>query len=313
MMAQLLGKYGLVLLEPSGPDIKSLMSPIFEREIKAPLESMEMVNSAGEKLKSKGYESQIEKSWDSTCLFIEENGVRRKLFFRDGEFRMDGSDAALDSEKLLSVLQTEPWRFSPNVALRPVTQDYILPTVAYVAGPGEISYFAQLGRLYASLDVNMPIIYPRASLTIVESKVQRIIEKNGLEMRDLSGNYEDLFSRLSKRMASGKLGDTLESSRWEIKNVFERLASDLTKFDPGLKNTVESTRKKVDHQINILKERAYKAQRSRDDILRNQIKRACMNIYPDGKPQERVFNVVQYLVLYGLQFLDDIMSAMHLG
>ncbi len=75
---------------------------------------------------------------------------------------------------------------------------------------------------------------------------------------------------------------------------------------------VESTKKKVDHQINILAERAYKAQRSRDDILRSQIKRACMNIWPGSKPQERVFNIVQYLVLYGPEFLDDVMATIEI-
>ena len=310
MMAKLSGKYGLVLLDPSDPDIKRLMSPIFERDIKSPLESMKIANSAGERLKSRGYESQIEKSWDSTGLFIEESGIRRKLFFRDGRFRIDRSDAILDSEKLLEALRAEPWRFSPNVALRPVTQDYMMPTAAYVAGPGEISYFAQLGNLYDSMDVTMPVIYPRASFTIIESKIERIMEKNGLAVRDLSEHHDGLFSRLSKRMAAEKLERLLGSSRSEINDVFERLAVHLTEFDPGLKSIAESSRRKIDHQINILEEKAYKAQRSRDETLRDQMKRACMNIYPNGKPQERVFNIMQYLVLYGLGFVDDVMSVM---
>ena len=83
----------------------------------------------------------------------------------------------------------------------------------------------------------------------------------------------------------------------------------MREFDPNLKNIVESTKGKIDHQISILEQRAYKVQRDRDDILREQIKRACMNIFPDGKPQEREFNIVQYLVLYGQQFIDDIMSV----
>ena len=311
MMAQLLGKYGLVLLDPSDPEMKNLMSPIFQRNIQGPLRPMEIVNSAGQRVRSRGYESQIEKSWDSTCLFIEEDGVRRKLFFRDGGFIVDGSDVTLTGEELLAVLEAEPWRFSPNVALRPVTQDYMLPTAAYVAGPGEISYFAQLRGLYDEMDVTMPVIYPRASLTIVETKVQRIMEKNGLAIEDLSENYENLFSELSKR--TGELEYLLKSSRSEISTIFDGLATKLAEFDPGLKNVAESTKKKVDHQINILGERAYKAQRSRDDILRNQIKRACMNIHPDGRPQERVFNLVQYLTLYGPQFMDDLMSTMELS
>jgi bacillithiol biosynthesis cysteine-adding enzyme BshC len=327
MMARIFGKHGLVLFDPSDPEVKSLMMPIFIKEIVSPLESTKIVNSAGESLRSRGYESQIEKSQDSTALFMEVDGIRRKLFFRDGRFTVLSEELAVelhrkntekiedgkDSEQLLSVLRDEPWRFSPNVALRPVTQDYMMPTAAYVAGPGEISYFAQLRDLYASMDVNMPIIYPRASFTILESKVERVMKKNGLGVSDLSENHDELFSRLSKLMAAERLERLLESSRSEINGAFERLAADLTEFDPGLKNIVESVKRKVDHQINILGDKAYKAQRSRNETLRDQIKRGCMNIYPDGKPQERTFNILQYLVLYGLGFLDDLMSAMELG
>jgi len=312
MMAQLLRKYGLVLLDPSDPDMKKLMSPIFEREINSPLKSMEIVNSAGERLKAKGYEPQVEKSQDSTGLFVEVDGVRRKLLYRDGYFRIDGSDEKLESKALLEKLRSEPWVFTPNVALRPVIQDYMSPTAAYVAGPGEISYFAQLSGLYEFMGVNMPIIYPRTSFTIVESKVERIINKNELEVSDLSEHHDNLFSRLSKRTAAEKLERLLQSSNSEIRGTLERLSNGLMQFDPGLKNVVESAEKRIDHQLNILVERAYKIQRSRNDILRNQVKRACMNIYPDGKPQERTFNIVQYLVLYGLQFVDELLSTMEL-
>ena len=312
MMAKLLGKHGLVLFSPSDPEMKKLMSPIFEQEINSPLKSMEIVNSAGQRLRDKGYEPQVEKSEDSTGLFIEADGVRHKLLFQDGHFTMDGNGENLENKALADILHDKPWAFSPNVALRPVIQDYISPTVAYVAGPGEISYFAQLPELYELMGVDMPIIYPRSSFTLVESKVERILDKNELEVSDLSEHYENLFSQLSKRIAEEKLEHLLESSHSEIRNTLEKLSTGLVKFDPGLKNIVESSEKRIDHQLNILAERAYKIQRSRNDILRSQVKRACMNVYPDGKPQEREFNIVQYLVLYGLRFVDELFSAVEL-
>lgn len=312
MMTSLIGKYGAVMLDPSDPEIKSLMSPIFQKEIESPLKSVEIINSAGNELESFGYESQIEKSNDSTCLFIEENGSRRKLFFRNDRFEIDGTNTSISKNELLDTLQIAPYRFSPNVALRPITQDYILPTVAYVAGPGEISYFAQLANLYAHFAINMPVIYPRASFTIVEGKIQRVIEKNELELSDLSEHYESLFSRISKEKASDKLENLIEPSRVDVEMILKNLSSKLSEIDPNLGNISESIRKKIDQQINSLKEKAYQTQRSHDDTMRNQIKRACMNIYPDGKPQERTFNIVQYLVLYGMGFIDEIMSAVDL-
>lgn len=313
MMSKLFGKYGLVILDPSDSQIKELVSEIFRKEIENPLRSTKSINAMGEKLEAQGYESQIEKKEDSTCLFIEENGIRRKLLYRDGHFEVDGIKATLTQEQLLEKLQAAPWKFSPNVALRPVTQDYILPTVAYVAGPGEISYFAQLNEVYQYNDVSMPIIYPRSGLIIIESKIQKIIDIYNLDISDLALNYEELFSKISKQKAGKNLEEIIEPSRSEVNKIFEKLTKELSNFDSNLKNISESVRRKVDHQFSILKEKAYQSQRSRDEITRNQIKRACINIYPDGKPQERVFNIVQYLILYGLQFIEDVMSAIKLS
>ncbi len=309
MMISLLGKYGAVMLEPSDPDIKKLMLPIFRQEIESPLKSVELINSTGEKLESLGYESQIEKSEDSTCLFIEVDGKRRKLYFRNDRFNIDGTDISLSKNELLDTLQIASQKFSPNVALRPITQDYILPTVAYVAGPGEISYFAQLANLYTHFSVKMPVIFPRASFTIVESKIQRVIEKNVLDLSDLFEHYESLFSRISKERSADRLEGLIEPARSEIERIINDLSSQLSDIDPNLQNITESVRKKIAQQINFLKDKAYQIQRSRDDTIRHQIKRACMNIYPDGKQQERTFNIIQYLILYGVGFIDEIMSA----
>ncbi|MBD3184088.1 bacillithiol biosynthesis cysteine-adding enzyme BshC [Candidatus Poribacteria bacterium] len=308
MMAGLLGDYGLVLFDPSDKEAKELMSPVFRREIENPLKCTEIINSAGEKLNGMGYESQVEKSDDSTCLFIENEGIREKLLYRNSVFVMENKDESLTMLELLEILDSQPWRFSPNVALRPVTQDFIFPTAAYVAGPGEISYFAQLRGIYDFNGVVMPVIYPRSSFTLVETKVERVLNKNDLSLKDLETPYEKLFSELSKDMASDELKEKLSASRNKIEDILGELSSELADFDPNMKNIVNSVTKKIDHQINVMEQKLYQIQRSRNDILRNQIKRACMNIYPDGKPQGRVFNIVQYLVLYGLGLIDDIME-----
>lgn len=307
MMCRLFSKYGLLIFDPSDIEIKKIMAPIFRQEIEYPLKSTKSINELGEKLKSLGYDSQIEKSEDSTCLFIEENSLRHKLFYKNGKFKIDGKE--FTREQLLEILKKTPQKFSPNVALRPITQDYILPTVAYVAGPGEISYFAQLSELYNYNNIDMPIIYPRESFIIIENKIQKIIDNYNLDISDLALNYDELFSRVSKQKVSKDIENIIESSRYEVELIFDKLVKELSNFDPDMKNISESVKKKVEYQLSILKEKAYQVKRSRDEITRNQIKRACINIYPDGKPQERVFNIVQYLVLYGLRLIEDIISA----
>ncbi len=309
MMCRLFSKYGLVILDPSDTDIKKLMIPIFKQEIEHPLRSTKSINALGEKLRSCGYDSQIEKSEDSINLFIEENGIRRKLFYSNGYFKIEGNEKDFTRDQLLEILNISPQRFSPNVALRPIAQDYILPTVVYIAGPGEISYFAQLGELYQYNNVDMPIIYPRESLIIIENKIQKIIDAYNLDISDLALNYEELFSKISRQKVSKDIENIIEYSRYGVEEIFDKLIKELSNFDPDLKNISESVKKKIEHQLSILREKAYQVKIRRDEVTRNQIKRACVNIFPDSKPQERVFNIVQYLVLYGLQIIESIMSA----
>lgn len=310
MMSFLFKDFGLILLDPSDHRLKRLMTPIVRREIESELETTSIVNRSGEKLRSLGYQAQIERSEQSTNIFVEEDGTRRKLLFIDGKFVIDGVNRSLSSLEVIEMLHEQPWKFSPNVCLRPVVQDYILPTVAYVAGPAEISYFVQLRDLYEYMGVEMPIIYPRASFIIVEPKVQRAIQMNGLNLSELSEDYEKLFARLSRQRISKHVEEAIGSARSRIGSILKELSTDLKKVDPNVVNVVESTVMKIYHQIDQLKEKTYQMQRTRDEITKRQVKRACMNIYPYGKHQERVFNIVQYLVLHGKGLLNELYESL---
>lgn len=310
MMMSLFKDFGLILLDPSDHRLKELMIPLMHREIESELETTNIVNLSGRKLRSIGYQPQIERSEYSTNLFLEEDGIRYKLMFINGRFLVNGQGRSLSSSEVIDMLYTQPWKFSPNVCLRPVIQDYILRTVAYVAGPAEISYFAQLKELYEYMDVEMPIIYPRASFIIVEPKVQHAMQVNGLNISELSEDYEKLFAKLSRRKISNHIEESIESIKSKIAGMFKELSADLKKVDPNMVNIVESTAIKIYHQIDQLKEKTYQMQRNRDEITKRQVKRACMNIYPLGKHQERVFNIVQYLVLHGMNFLNELYESL---
>lgn len=313
MMAGLLHTYGLILLDPSDPELKRLMAPIFEVEIQHPLRSTALLNEAAGLLSSMGYTPQVEKTEDSTSLFFfDEEGLRRKLLFRDGGYQVEGMDLRMGPEELLAVLERAPERLDPNVALRPVVQDALLPTVAYVAGPGEIAYFAQLRAVYEFFGVQMPIFFPRARFVLVERKIQRIMDKYGLSVEDLSVGPDELFGRLVRDRFPEDLEQLFRDSTEDIGAILDRLGGPLTAFDPTLSGLVDSTKGRVAHQVNVLRNKALQAQRRASETLRGQIGRACAHIQPLGRPQERTFNIVPYLVSYGPDLIPRLMDVLDL-
>jgi bacillithiol biosynthesis cysteine-adding enzyme BshC len=313
MMAHLLHDHGLILLDPSDPELKGLMAPIFEEEIRHPRQSTRLLNEAAEQLSEMGYEPQIEKTEDSTSLFFfDEQGFRRKLFFRDGWYRVEDTEQRMRTEELLAIVERTPERLDPNVTLRPVIQDALLPTVAYVAGPGEIAYFAQLRAVYDLFGVQMPLLFPRARCILVERKIQRIMDRYRLTVDDLSIGPDELFGRLVKDRFPENLERLFRDSTEDIEAALGRLGGPLTSFDPTLSGLMDSTKGRVVHQVSILRNKALQAQRRASETLRGQIERVCAHIHPLGRPQERTLNIVPYLVSYGPDLIPELMDALDL-
>lgn len=313
MMARLLSTEGLILLDPSDPALKRLMAPIFETEVRHPLHSTALLNEAARRLGEMGYVPQVEKTEDSTGLFFFDNkGFRRKLLSRDGVYRVEGTDLRMTTEELLAVLGSSPERLDPNVALRPVVQDALLPTVAYVAGPGEIAYFAQLRAVYAFFGLQMPILFPRARFTLVERKVQRIMDKYGRTVEDCSVGPDELFGRLVRDRFPEDLEQLFHRSTADMEAIIDRLGGPLTAFDPTLSGLVGSTKGRVVHQVNLLRKKALQAQRRASETLRGQVERVCAHLWPLQRPQERTFNIVPYLASYGPDLIPRLMNVLDL-
>ncbi len=287
------GQHGLVLIEPG--ILRPLMIPLFERMIKNPLRSTELVNRAAARLKKRGYSPRIHKTPDLCGFFL-----RRQKVTYNGKFLVGGK--SFSSRELLQWLEENPSDFSSNVVTRPVTQDYTLPTYAYVAGPSEIAYFAQLGKVYQEFGIEMPVIYPRFGATILENKVAKIIKKYGLAIQDLRSPASQI-----KKLLRKELEPLFARARDDVSKVLLPMAESVGQIDETLGGSFQTSEKKILREIDSLEKRTVRCLRKQNSLMELQIYNAAENLFPLGDLQERKINFLEYLIKFG----DDFVEVIH--
>lgn len=292
---------GLVILDPRDRGLKHLVKPVLQKELQTHPKTSEIVIRRSAALEE-AYHAQAKPR--AINLFLQHRGGRYLIEPRDTGYGLKGARQRFSEEELLDLTENSPELFSPNVLLRPIVQDYLLPTFVYVGGPSEIAYFAQLKDVYQHFDVTMPVIYPRASATIIEEKVQRTIEKFDITPFDFFIDLELLQKNISAKLSDVKLEDVFEKANTNITESLKELRYALQTVDPTLTGSYDNARKKIDYQINRLKEKAYDAQRKNFSTTMRQLEKAALHIAPNGMFQERTYPLFQYCNKYSMEFVS---------
>jgi len=307
-MVHLLGDSGLVLVDAADPALKRLGAGILRQEVEEAPRSSQCILAASESLRAQGYPVQIEARPDGVNCFLLQDG-RRPLVRDGGGFRLRDSRQTIPAADLRRLAQEEPERLSPNVALRPIVQDTLFPTLAYVAGPGELIYFAQLRPVYQAFDVPMPLIVPRASLTLLEPRVVQLLERFHLSLPDLILEPEQLASRVLRAQLPPDFETTLAKAREGVNEIFQGVGEAIAAVDPTLKATVGQTSGHIQGHLDQLARKAVQALKRRETETRQQIQRVREALMPGGKPQERVLSILPFLARYGPTLLETIRGA----
>jgi bacillithiol biosynthesis cysteine-adding enzyme BshC len=210
----------------------------------------------------------------------------------------------------LDRLDTSPEDFSPNVVLRPLMQDMLLPTLAYVAGPGETSYFAQYKAVYEWADLQMPLIHPRASVSLVESKVQSVLDAFDLSIADLTGDVEQLFQTLVVDEMEVDVDAVFSEALAQIHGAINTLKPHVEEVDRTLVKSAEAARAAIAKEMSDLKQRVVRAEKRQQDELRSKLDKACVNLVPGGSLQERRINVLYFLNKYSPGLIGDLKAAL---
>ena len=292
----LLASAGLLVLDPMHPALARLMAPALARELEQPLTSSERIEAAAERLSAAGFVPQLRRPAGATNLFVEEDDGQRRLLRFDGQtFSTDAR--AYTRAELRAQLDADPTRLTPAAGLRPAIQDALLPTLAFVVGPGEIAYGAQLKEVYPLHGLQQPLLWPRLSVTWLEPNVARLLRRLHATAAEVQADPEGVLGRALAReqgagaVASGRL-QALEAE-------LEQLITDLAQLDPTLVGAAERTRRRTLPRVAHLQRQAASALARAEDERSGQLTRLNKHLLPNGVPQEREMNFLTFLLKHG--------------
>lgn len=305
----LLGPHGLVVFESADPAAKPLAAEVFTREVGTPGRTASLAATAGDSLAARGHQPQVIAQPDSLSLF-HLDGARRAIR-RQGDGFLVG-ETFRTSASLESEARSEPAHFSPNVLLRPVVQDTLFPTACYVAGPSELAYLGQLGGVYEHFDIPMPIVYPRASATLVDSATLRFLARYEVPLDELQRQDESGLNRLLQAQVPPEIEHSLRDADEAIQRAMDRVIDAMPALDATLAGAAKTTRGKIEHDLKALNSKVIQAAKRRDETLRRQYARAQGQVFPLGHPQERTLAVVFFLNRYGSALVDRLIDELPL-
>jgi len=298
-MAALFKDKGLVIVDPRDPRIKRLASDVYVQAAREWPQMNDAISESSARLENLGYELQIEVKRERPPFFLLKDGQRVQLSQDGAGFITDRGGARLTQAELESIASESPELLSPNVSLRPLIQDHLFQTNAYVGGPGEISYFAQVAPLYEILNMDMPVIFPRAGMTLIEPVVRRVIEKLGVEVIDFSKHEKDLEETFLGREGALSGIKAIDGARSRLVELFNELCRELLDAEPGMAGPLDTYRRKTDYQLSKLEGKLRALSGKRHETLTGQLKTARTHLFPTGRLQERVIGTCYYLMKFG--------------
>jgi bacillithiol synthase len=291
--ARLLRKFvpGLLSLNPLDPAMRRLAAPLLGQAVEAAPRLAARLAERSRQLTAAGYHTQVHLEEHTSLVFLLENGRRLTLDRRDGGY---------------SALSSRAEQLSPNALLRPVVQDYMLPTVAYVGGPGEIAYLAQSQVLYEQLGRPMPVAVPRQSATLLDARSGKLMERYGLALPDFFQGEELLRERIARTLVPAELAATIEDTKSKSARALDLLDASLEGFDPTLASALATSRRKIAWQLSRIERKV-----AREAFRRNA--RAAGNaawlsslVFPEKHLQERFYSILPFLARHGLGLIESL-------
>jgi bacillithiol synthase len=317
LYARLFAEWGVILLDASDAELHRVAAPIYRAAIERAEDLDAALLKRGQALESAGYYQQVKVTASSVLLFAMREGARTAIHRREGssktaEFVIGSEPGAekLSSTELLDRIAATPEDFSANVLLRPVVQDYLLPTLAYTGGAAEAAYFAQAGAVYEKLLGRVTPIVPRFSATLVEPKVQRWLGQYGITVRDAFAGPEALRQTLASRTLPAGLQSAFERANKSVEESFSGLQEALAKLDPTLVEASQTGASKVRYQLDRLRERAMAAELRRSEVVSRHAAALSQALYPENALQERGVAGIYFVARHGMELLRSVHDTM---
>jgi bacillithiol biosynthesis cysteine-adding enzyme BshC len=304
LFARLLAGRGMILLDPLDARLHRLAAGVYRRAAEETSQIAEDLLARNKVLERAGFHAQVKVTAQTTLLFRNIGGRREPLRRYNGGFMAGGK--AFASKEIADAVEKSPEEFSPNVLLRPVVQDTLLPTVAYVGGPAEVAYFAQAEVVYRRLLGRIPAILPRASFTLVTPVVARTLKKYGATVGDVFRGRQRLRGRMEQQFLSRGLARRFAGDEKTMRRMLKNLRRPLARLDRTLLGSLDTAERKMLHQFLKLKGKAGRAENFRTGLLDRDESLLLNYLFPHRGMQERTLCLLPFLAAQGLELLDEI-------
>jgi len=300
LIHHLFGAYGLIVLIADLASLKELMIPVFEDD----LFDRKPAAIVSETIRSIPDHYKVQVNPREINLFYLRGDLRGRID-RDGDqFIVHGSALRFTEAEMREELHGHPERFSPNVILRGLYQETILPNLAFIGGGGETAYWLEYKALFDHYRVPFPVLILRNSFLLIDRQWQEKIDRAGLSLNDLFRPAEDLVNGIVRRESENPL--SLEREITEANRYYEALKALTRPVDPSLEQHVEALQAKALDPIRTLEKKLLKAEKRKYGDLQRQIQNLKAALFPTGGLQERVENFMPWYAQYGPEFIDDL-------
>lgn len=306
VLADWLGPLGMAFVDASALPLKRASEALFSAVLDGAAEHEALLGGTAERLRQAGYHVQVPILAGGVNLFFEGNSGRERIYRSGRNFRLRHSGELLTRGRILAASSADPRVLSPNVLLRPVVESTVFPVVSYVAGPGEIAYFAQLDELFELCGSRMPVIHPRLSVTVVEPKIRKALGKLGLSLQDLARPFGELAGHVVQDDVPDAVRQALDDLRGCIGRGVEELSRAAATLDPTLRGPAKHVRTVSFDALEQMRKKIIHSLKREKQTKLGQLEKAQVHLYPRGGPQERSLNSCYYLMRYGREFLETL-------
>ncbi len=296
LLAKLLGGIGMLVVDPLDPQLRSIGTPFLAEALKAAPDLKLALLARNKELAAAGYHAQVNVEANTSLFFLLENGERTTLRKKDAEF---------------AALQDRAADVSPNALLRPVWQDYLFPTVAYVGGPGELAYFAQSQVIYDRLLGRMPVAVSRASFTLLDARTAKLLARYGLALTDTLVPEDALKERIAHVLIPEAVAGLFEETSAEVTGQLDRLGAGLQTFDPTLAASLTKSRAKILYQIAKMRKKTERETMRRDARASEESRYLSASLYPHRHMQERFYSILPFLAQHGAEHGLDLAGRLY--
>ena len=316
LFGRLFAEQGLILLDPLDERLHRVAAEVLRKAVEEREGLNEALLARGKELDKAGFAAQVKVTARSTLIFGMGQSIRggtqggtrvgtRQPITAAGE-KFVGGEQTWTKEELIRAVEAGPEKFSPNALLRPVLQDYLLPTAAYIAGPAEIAYFAQAEVIYKKLLGRMPVILPRAAYTILDAKAEKLLRRYGLNVEDVWRGSQEVRSKMETASVPPALGKNFDKTVKENQRMLAQLKKQIVRLDPTLGGAVETAQKKIAFQLEKLKRKAGKAQALKAGLIAAHQEYLESLLYPHKLLQSRELCFLPFLASWGMGGLKEL-------